>query len=74
MGQTSDRRARKSATLPDGMAIQVFAESQMRQPRALGLEILQREPRSGRLDKAVGLEVGHQLLLGDKSPKALAAR
>ena len=58
MGQTSDRRARKSATLPDGMAIQVFAESQMRQPRALGLEILQREPRSGRLDKAVGLEVG----------------
>jgi hypothetical protein len=40
------------------MAIQVFAESQMRQPRALALEILQCEPRSGRLDKAVGLEVG----------------
>jgi hypothetical protein len=36
--------ARESATLPDGMAIQVFAESQMRQPGALALEILQCEP------------------------------
>ena len=50
--------ARESATLPAGMAIQVFAESQMRQPRALALEILQCEPRSGGLDRAVGLEVG----------------
>jgi hypothetical protein len=55
------------------MAIQVFAELQMRQPRALALEILQCEPRSGRLDRAVGLEVGTNAF-GDKSPKALAAR
>ena len=65
--------ARESATLPAGMAIQVFAESQMRQPRALALEILQCEPRSGGLDRAVGLEVGTNAF-GDKSPKALAAR
>jgi len=50
-----------------------FAESQMRQPRALALEILRCEPRSGRLDRAVGPEVGTNAL-EDKSPKALAAR
>jgi hypothetical protein len=64
---------RKSVTLPASMAIQVFAESQMRQLTALALEILQCEPRSGSLDRAVGLEVGTNAF-GDKSPKALAAR
>jgi len=53
------------------MAIQIFAESQMRQPRVLALEILQCEPRSGGLDRAAGLKVGTNAF-GEKSPKALA--
>jgi hypothetical protein len=72
-GENVGSTARESATLPTGMAIQVFAESQMRQPRALAWEILQCEPILGRLDKAVGLELGSNAF-GDKSPKALAAR
>jgi len=72
-GKNVGSTARESATLPAGVAIQVFAESQMRQPGALALEILQCEPRSGGLDRAVGLEVGTNAF-GDRSSKALAAR